>query len=133
MVPKSEKMMLRENAKGALGVFNIINIHICFQVPFGGFKFFCFIAYLVVIITQVSMYCWWGNVMILESMGVADAAMDIYKSEEATYVTKTLILIILRSQRPLYVTAGKFVPLSLNSLVGVSNYTFFSRQIDFIS
>lgn len=66
------------------------------------------------------MYCWWGNELIFQSMAVAEAAYEIYNSENAQHVSKALILIMLRAQRPLYVTAGKFVPLSYSSFVSVS-------------
>lgn len=66
------------------------------------------------------MYCWWGNELIFESMAIAEAALEVYGSESSMHVSKALILIMLRAQRPLFVTAGKFVPLSYDSFVSVS-------------
>lgn len=66
------------------------------------------------------MYCWWGNELIFESIAVAEAAYEVYKTENGQQISKALLLIMLRAQRPLYVTAGKFVPLSYSSFVSVS-------------
>lgn len=66
------------------------------------------------------MYCWWGNELIFESQAVSQAALDVYHTENSQHSSKALILIMLRAQRPLYVTAGKLVPLSYESFVAVS-------------
>ena len=58
--------------------------------------------------------------MIIESQKVAQAAADVYLVDAPLSYQKKLLMIIARSQIPIEFTAGKFVSLSLNTLVKVS-------------
>lgn len=58
--------------------------------------------------------------MIIESQKVSQAAADVYFVDAPLSYQKKLIMIIARSQIPIEFTAGKFVSLSLNTLVKVS-------------
>ncbi|KAB0805267.1 hypothetical protein PPYR_02237 [Photinus pyralis] len=68
---------------------------------------------------QITLYCAYGNEVTVQSAMVLDACYMtewIYCGPE---VRRSLFLIMERSKRPLALTAGKFVNLSLSSLVSV--------------
>ncbi|XP_031329655.1 odorant receptor 94a-like isoform X1 [Photinus pyralis] len=68
---------------------------------------------------QITLYCAYGNEVTIQSAMVLDACYMtewIYCGPE---VRRNLFLIMERSKRPLVLTAGKFINLSLSSLVSV--------------
>lgn len=77
------------------------------------------LLYLVLMLWQLFVYCWHGNEVQLESLSVAYAiyASDWTASDEST--KKMLVLPMLRAQRPLRVTAGKFAFLSVETFTTV--------------
>ena len=66
------------------------------------------------------MYCYWGNEVTLEAQHVAHAVAEMDWVDLPLDVQKGLVLVIARSQRPIYMTAGKFVPLSMIMFMSVS-------------
>ncbi|XP_065172792.1 uncharacterized protein, partial [Atheta coriaria] len=62
---------------------------------------------------QCLIYCWNGNEVSLYSVKVADAAFDCRWITSSTAVKLSLVMIIQRAQRLSYLTAGKFVRLTL--------------------
>lgn len=71
---------------------------------------------------QASLYCVYSDIISVESLGVAYAAYEIYGPEDPLPISKDLLMFMIRSQRPLYLTAGKFVPMSLTTFVTVFIY-----------
>ncbi|XP_047002758.1 uncharacterized protein LOC124620132 [Schistocerca americana] len=87
-------------------------------------------AYLCAMFTELSVYCWFGDKLMSESEKVAFAAYDVVTSMEECPVSikRTLLLIMLRAQRPLCITAAGFFPFSRESFVSIINvsYSFFA-------
>nr|QAB43898.1 olfactory receptor OR19 [Oedaleus asiaticus] len=90
-------------------------------------KFGC---YLTTMLTELFVYCWFGDDLITESEKVALAAYEALSSLQGCPlpITRSLLLLMQRAQRPLYITAGGFFPLSRESYVAVLNvsYSFFA-------
>ncbi|XP_049834936.1 odorant receptor Or2-like [Schistocerca gregaria] len=87
-------------------------------------------AYLCAMFTELSVYCWFGDKLMSESEKVAFAAYDVVTSMQECPVSikRTLLLIMLRAQRPLCITAAGFFPFSRESFVSIINvsYSFFA-------
>lgn len=79
------------------------------------------IWYLMVISVEVFMYSYWGNEIQLNSQAVAQACYEATFIGTDVRFQKGLILFMQRSQRPIKLTAGKFVFLSLNTFMSVSS------------
>ncbi|KAL3268488.1 hypothetical protein HHI36_007599 [Cryptolaemus montrouzieri] len=78
-----------------------------------------FTLYIVSMLFQIFFYCFFGNDLIAESNSITDS---IYVSNWYTYETsskKILILIMERAKKPLMLTAGKVVAVSLPLFVAV--------------
>lgn len=70
---------------------------------------------------QAAQYCYWGNEITLESLDVAKGVAESDWPDFPTSVGKAIVLIIARAQKPINMTAGNFVPLSMAFLMTVSS------------
>ncbi|KAB0804556.1 hypothetical protein PPYR_01526 [Photinus pyralis] len=85
----------------------------------GSVEFMFALTFLCTLMFQITLYCSYGNEVTLQSYKVLEACYMtewIYCGSE---VRKNLFLIMERSKRPMVLTAGKFINLSLTSLVSV--------------
>lgn len=76
--------------------------------------------YLVLMLFQLLCYCWHGNEVQLVSGEIASNVFDIDWIVMNESVKNSLLLIMMRSQRPNFFTAGKFSLLSLQTFMTVS-------------
>ncbi|XP_049835188.1 odorant receptor Or2-like [Schistocerca gregaria] len=87
-------------------------------------------AYLCAMFTELSVYCWFGDQLMSESENVAFCAYDAVTSmqELPTSIKRSLLLVMLRAQRPLCITAAGLFPFSRESFVSILNvsYSFFA-------
>nr|WBF90977.1 odorant receptor SameORX [Schistocerca americana] len=87
-------------------------------------------SYLLNTLFDLFVYCWFGDDLISESENVASSAYDAVPSvqECSTGIKRSLLLLMLRAQRPLRITAGGFFALCRESFVSVLNvsYSFFT-------
>ncbi|XP_049835060.1 odorant receptor Or2-like [Schistocerca gregaria] len=86
--------------------------------------------YLSTMLSELFVYCWFGDDLITESENLAMAAYDAVTSLQGCplSIKRSLLLLMHRPQRPLCITAGGFFPLSRESFVAVLNvsYSFFA-------
>ncbi|KAL1512815.1 hypothetical protein ABEB36_002338 [Hypothenemus hampei] len=68
---------------------------------------------------QLVVYCWFGNEIIVYSADISNACYDCNWLNMSTTARNMLFLIMERSKRPFYLTAGNFFTLSLQSLTSV--------------
>lgn len=79
--------------------------------------------------------CWYGNEIIVESESIYQAAYHVGWEElknNSLNIKSYLILIMQRAQRPLKLTLGGFINLSVDLLISTvkavySYYTFLSK------
>nr|AII01107.1 odorant receptor [Dendrolimus kikuchii] len=92
------------------------------------------IAYLLSMAVQVFVYCYQGNCISEESVEIADTLYEMPWYVCSLSIRKTLLVMMVRSRRPIELTAGGFATLSLGcfmSIIKVS-YSFFTvlRQVE---
>ena len=68
---------------------------------------------------EVALLCYWGNEVTLESSKVAQTAFHVPFAGTSVQFQKALIMMIIRGQREVKLTAGGFVELSLTTLMKV--------------
>ncbi|CAG9858863.1 unnamed protein product [Phyllotreta striolata] len=86
-------------------------------------------VYLIVMLFQLLIYCFFANKIIDKTQEIGDACyFSMWYSYKNTCDKRSLILIMERSKRPLYLTAGKIYVVSLQSFTDVlnSSYTYFT-------
>ncbi|XP_066261739.1 odorant receptor 49b-like [Euwallacea similis] len=101
-------------------------------VPVSSPNFFSQLEYFSAILSQISLYCWFGNKITYASSELPTA---IYKSDWLSCSRRfkqAMLMSMGRMERPLYVSIGKFMPLSLSTLLAVlrgsfSYFTLFQR------
>ncbi|KZC04282.1 Odorant receptor Or2 [Dufourea novaeangliae] len=75
---------------------------------------------------QTCLYCIAGQLLVTQSEGVYEAAYDCEWLNLKPKDAKNLILIMARSKKPLYVTAGKLFPMTMLTFCNVwCNYSCF--------
>ncbi|XP_071052649.1 odorant receptor Or2-like isoform X2 [Onthophagus taurus] len=112
---------------GATGVDTILLcflLYQCARYPIGSVTFLQNFFYYWIIVTQVSMYCYWGNEITSEAEELATAAGNVNWPGTSLSVPRGLVLVIARSQKPLFMTIGKFFPLSLTTLMSLLKGSF---------
>ncbi|PSN37988.1 Odorant receptor 36 [Blattella germanica] len=74
------------------------------------------------------MFCWFGTVMIQEGLAVEQAVYDCKWYERPTNFRRLLGMVLMRSQKPVRLTAGQFYDVSLTSFTQMLNavYTYFA-------
>ncbi|RZC36710.1 7tm 6 domain containing protein, partial [Asbolus verrucosus] len=85
-------------------------------VPFSG-EFFSFISYSNCISLQVFMYCWFGNEIEVKSNKLPYAIFESDWTSLSPEVKRNLIILLLRVQRPLKMSAFGLFYLSLETFV----------------
>ncbi|XP_017774125.1 PREDICTED: odorant receptor 94a-like [Nicrophorus vespilloides] len=118
---------------GILAQFLCSAISICFtllqliMIPYN-FKMSIILLYLTCILCQLWMYCWFGHLVLVKSSEVIDACYmsEWYKCHPR--MKSFFFLIMERSKKPTYFTAGKFFILSLTTFVTIlkSSYSYFA-------
>nr|WBF90983.1 odorant receptor SameORX [Schistocerca americana] len=87
-------------------------------------------GYMFAIFGELWLYCWFGDKLMSEGENLTLAIYDAVTSlhECSTSIKRSLLLLMLRSQRPLCITAAGFFPLSRESFVSILNisYSFFT-------
>nr|QJX74290.1 odorant receptor 10 [Ceracris kiangsu] len=83
-------------------------------------------GYLFIILGELLLYCWFGDKLTSESDNLTLAIYDAVTSldESPTSIKRSLLLLLLRSQRPLCITAAGFFPLSKESFVSILNISY---------
>ncbi|XP_044737131.1 odorant receptor Or2-like [Chrysoperla carnea] len=97
------------------------------------FKLFVYIEYLTASLIELFLFYWFANEVILESLKVS---VSIWDCKWYTFDTKSrqlLVMIMMRSQRPLIFRAGPFNEMSLATYIGIlkASYTYLTilRQL----
>lgn len=90
------------------------------QVPVGSSQFMQNMFYWCDIAVQVLIYCYFGDEVTEEAANVSKAITEMDWTDASKSSRKALVLVIARSQKPLYMTAGGFVPLSLPIFMSVT-------------
>ncbi|KAB0804557.1 hypothetical protein PPYR_01527 [Photinus pyralis] len=85
----------------------------------GSVEFIFALSFLGTLMFQITLYCSYGNEVTIQSYRVLEACYMTEWVYRGPKVRQNLFLIMERSKRPMVMTAGKFVNLSLSSLVSV--------------
>ncbi|KAG5879513.1 hypothetical protein JTB14_019114 [Gonioctena quinquepunctata] len=88
-------------------------------------EFFAQMEYFVCVLVQLSLICWFGNEITTASELIR---LSLYESDwlsSSPRFKSSMILTMIRMQRPVFLSIGKFTPLTLATLVAVFvMYTF---------
>ncbi|XP_034841165.1 odorant receptor 4-like isoform X2 [Maniola hyperantus] len=79
-------------------------------------------------LTQVGILCWYADDIFTSSSGIADAVYESGWYSSNIRCQRTLMILLQRSQKPLYFTAYKFssITMSTYSSILTSSYSYFT-------
>nr|QBB72956.1 odorant receptor [Protaetia brevitarsis] len=86
-------------------------------------------VFLFTMTTQLFIYCYCGNELTLSSTSVSFACYEADFIDEDLWFQKNLLMIMMRSQKPVALTAGKFTVLSLPAFVGILRVSYSSAMV----
>nr|XP_012143123.1 PREDICTED: uncharacterized protein LOC100881022 [Megachile rotundata] len=81
-------------------------------------------SYVGSMFTQVYLYCWFGNEMTLKSTELADAIYGMDWTILPTDVQKDLLIIMIRSMKPVKITCAHILILSVDSFVSIIKISY---------
>ncbi|KAL0901045.1 hypothetical protein ABMA27_006374 [Loxostege sticticalis] len=84
--------------------------------------------FIVCILTELFLYCYYGNEVTVESDRMVESIYVMEWLHAPVRFKKSLVLMMERAKRPLRPAAGLIIPLSLNTFVTIlrSSYTFYA-------
>ncbi|XP_063912022.1 odorant receptor Or1-like [Zophobas morio] len=89
------------------------------KIPPMTLNFFIMVSYLTILLVQIYFYCYYGTILYEESNSIINA---VYMGNWYDYDAESkrdLILLMERSQRPIVVTAGKILDLSVTTFTTI--------------
>lgn len=84
---------------------------------------------LFLLCTLLFFLCYWATELTLAGFSIAHAVYSLDFIETDLKFQKSLLLIMIRSHKPVRVTVGRFVHLSVEIFVWVSNHTIKNRLV----
>ncbi|CAH1169802.1 unnamed protein product [Phaedon cochleariae] len=102
----------------SITIICILLLELSLVVPFT-FQFFSTLIFVITMLTQIFLFCYYGTILSRESETVNTA---IYMSQWYNYdkkSKKSLFTLMERAKRPIKVTAGKFFDLSLDTFTSI--------------
>ncbi|XP_037968814.2 odorant receptor 94b [Plutella xylostella] len=105
-----------------LAAYKIVSLNM-FSIEFASM-----ILFIMCILTELFIYCYYGNEVSVESEGLVSSLYLTGWRRAGRGVRRALLLAMERAQRPLAPTAGRVLPLSLNTFIQIlkSSYTFYA-------
>ncbi|CAK9833675.1 Odorant receptor 13a [Anthophora retusa] len=78
-----------------------------------------FASHLIVALFQLLLFCFPGDMLIRQSFSISTAAYSIQWCQLPTFIKDEVCMIILRSQKPSYITAGKLYVMHLENFTAI--------------
>nr|QBB72962.1 odorant receptor [Protaetia brevitarsis] len=91
-------------------------------------QFGLFSSYFITMMAQLTLYCWYGNEIMLKSVQIGEACYFSQWYTCTADVKRSIFIIMEKSRRPLAITALKFTTLSLETFAAIirSSYSYFA-------
>ncbi|XP_047004465.1 odorant receptor Or2-like [Schistocerca americana] len=85
-------------------------------------------AYLMVIIYEIFIYCWYADDILYQSSQLAVGAYSCSWLQSTPRLRRALVLVLCRAQRPMGLTAGKFYHISRATFVRLisASYSYYA-------
>nr|UEN71222.1 olfactory receptor 39 [Gregopimpla kuwanae] len=78
-------------------------------------EFLSMILYLLAILVQIFIYCWYGNEVMIKSIEVGNAAYAMDWTLLNVNIRKNILILMIRALRPIKFTSGYIMVLSIDS------------------
>ncbi|XP_023018347.2 odorant receptor 4 [Leptinotarsa decemlineata] len=99
-------------------------LYVGYIVPFGSPEMIALMEFSLCIIIQLSLVCWFGNEITRASEMIRTSLFESDWFSCSPRFKQAMILTFIRMQRPVYLSIGKFSPLTLATLVAICRGSF---------
>ncbi|VEN35804.1 unnamed protein product [Callosobruchus maculatus] len=93
-------------------------------VPYTDPEFYSLIEYSLAILCQLLMICYFGNLITEVSLSYRYSLYECDWYSSSQRFKQAILIMMCRIEKPLYLTIGKFSPLTLNTFVSVVKASF---------
>ncbi|XP_051169682.1 odorant receptor 67a-like [Leptopilina boulardi] len=87
-------------------------------------KFWSMFIILILLLMQIFLYCLFGELMIQKSLAVSDTVYRMNWTTLSEKTKKNLIMIMIRSSRPIELNGASIITMSINTFVKVLKASF---------
>nr|ALR72574.1 odorant receptor OR31 [Colaphellus bowringi] len=94
------------------------------QTPLSSTDFYTNIDFFGCVLVQLAMFCWFGNGITEAGEAIRSALYEGDWYSCSPRFKKSMILTMTRMQRPVYLSIGRFSPLTITTLVSVCQGSF---------
>ncbi|XP_060529460.1 odorant receptor 4-like [Cylas formicarius] len=103
-------------------------LYLVSTTPLGSKQFIAECVYMAAMFFQLFVYCWFGNEVTLKCQELSNYIWECEWFATTTSFKKNLIFTMMRTKKPLYFTAGKFLPLTLPTFMSIikTSYSIFA-------
>nr|ALR72557.1 odorant receptor OR12 [Colaphellus bowringi] len=97
-------------------------------VEIGGLEFFMLISFLMCMLTEQFIYCWFGNDIIYKSAQISNAAYNTPWTECDLRFKKILLQFLIQTKKPIQIKVGGLFAMSIDAFKSVvqSSYSYFT-------
>ncbi|NP_001164401.1 odorant receptor 105 isoform X1 [Nasonia vitripennis] len=78
---------------------------------------------------QIYLPCWYGNEVMLHSSEIANSIYDMDWVRLSPTARKTLIIVMIRSSKPIQIRAGYFVSMNLRSFLSIMKTSYSALSV----
>ncbi|XP_063827159.1 odorant receptor 4-like [Ostrinia nubilalis] len=105
-----------------MAAYKIVSVNVL------SFEFASTTLFIVCILTELFLYCYYGNEVTVESDRMVEAVYAMEWLHAPLRFKRSLVLVMERAKRPLRPAAGHLIPLSLDTFVTIlkSSYSFYA-------
>nr|XP_012227125.1 PREDICTED: odorant receptor Or2-like [Linepithema humile] len=81
-------------------------------------------SYLCAMLMQIYLYCWYGNEVTLKSIDIGNAVYEMDWTTLKVRVMKDLLIIMMRASKPVKMSSGYVVTLTLESFMSILKLSY---------
>ncbi|XP_046478013.1 odorant receptor 13a isoform X1 [Neodiprion pinetum] len=100
-------------------VICVIGFQLIFYLDSWGLDLVKYVMYIQAVLLQIYIYCSLGDDLLTESIRVGQAAYECPWTNFSTSVKSCLLVMTMRSQQPLLITAGNFYVMSMENFAAI--------------
>ncbi|XP_023247665.1 odorant receptor 67c-like [Copidosoma floridanum] len=87
-------------------------------------RFFTLLSYLICVVAQIFLYCWYGDAVSTQSVNVSSITLDVDWTHLDSETKKSLLVMMARSRKPIEMKTGWIIHLSMSSFAKIMKTSY---------
>ncbi|XP_074114882.1 LOW QUALITY PROTEIN: odorant receptor 10-like, partial [Cotesia typhae] len=106
-----------------------MSVQLLTKLAFGSPEFMFIVFYLCCMISQIFLFCWYANEVALESSEISSAIYNMDWQYLMNKTKKDLLLMKMRTVKPIKFTSGSLIELSLESFTKLMKFSYTAYNV----